>query len=103
MSTDLVHWERVTDALVHGDPGAFDAHRHLDRSVIKGPDGTWYMFYTGATQTPEGRAASSRSASPPPPTSMHWVKDARNPLVRADPRWYETLGGPAPWQDEALA
>jgi beta-fructofuranosidase len=28
------------------------------------------------------------------------VKDERNPLVRADPRWYETLGGPAPWEDE---
>ncbi len=24
----------------------------------------------------------------------------RNPLVTADSRWYETLGGPAPWQDE---
>ena len=28
------------------------------------------------------------------------MKDDRNPLVRADPRWYETLGGPAPWTDE---
>jgi len=28
------------------------------------------------------------------------VKDDRNPLVRTDPRWYETLGGPAPWTDE---
>ena len=31
VSTDLIHWEQVPDALVHGDPGEFDADRDLDR------------------------------------------------------------------------
>ena len=98
-STDLVHWEQVTDALVHGDPGEFDATATWTGSVIKGPDGQWFMFYTGTTQTPEG--ALIQQVGLATSTDLHhWVKDKRNPLVRADSRWYETLGGEAPWQDE---
>jgi beta-fructofuranosidase len=57
------------------------------------------MFYTGTTQTPDGPLIQQVGLA----TStdlLHWVKDERNPLVRADPRWYETLGGQAPWADE---
>jgi beta-fructofuranosidase len=99
ISTDLIHWEQVPDALVHGDPGEFDATATWTGSVIKGPEDTWFMFYTGTTQTPDGPLIQQVGLA----TStdlLHWVKDDRNPLVRADPRWYETLGGPAPWADE---
>jgi beta-fructofuranosidase len=98
-STDLVHWQQVTDALVHGEPGEFDATATWTGSVIKGPDGTWFMFYTGTTRTPEGPLVQQVGLA----TSAdlyHWVKHERNPLVQADSRWYETLGGAAPWQDE---
>ena len=50
--TDLVHWERVTDALVHGDAPAFDDLATWTGSVVRHPDGTWFMFYTGATASP---------------------------------------------------
>ena len=96
ISTDLVHWHQVQDALVHGDAGEFDQTATWTGSVIKGPDGEWFMFYTGTTQTPDGPLVQQVGLA----TStdlIHWVKDDRNPLVQADSRWYETLGGPAPW------
>lgn len=99
VSTDLVHWERVADALVHGEPGEFDATATWTGSVIKGPGDRWFMFYTGTTRTPGGPLVQQVGLA----TSSdlhHWVKHDRNPLVEADSRWYETLGGPAPWQDE---
>lgn len=98
-STDLVHWEQVTDALVHGDPGEFDATATWTGSVIKGPSGEWFMFYTGTTQTPAGPLIQKVGLA----TSTdlhHWVKHDQNPLIEADSRWYETQGGEAPWQDE---
>ena len=97
-STDLIHWEQVTDALVHGEPGEFDATATWTGSVVQGPDDRWYMFYTGTTATEAGLIQQIGLATS---TDLHhWVKDERNPLVQADARWYETLGGPAPWQDE---
>ena len=57
------------------------------------------MFYTGTTRSPDGRLIQQVGLA----TSadlLHWLKDDRNPLVQADSQWYETLGGPAPWQDE---
>ena len=98
-STDLVNWEQVPDALVHGDAGEFDQTATWTGSVIKGPEGDWFMFYTGTTQTPDGPLIQQVGLA----TStdlIHWVKDPRNPLVQADSRWYETLGGAAPWTDE---
>ena len=98
-STDLVRWERATDALVHGEPGEFDATATWTGSVIKGPDGTWHMFYTGTTRTPAGPLVQQIGLA----TSTdlhHWFKVDANPLISADSRWYETLGGEAPWQDE---
>ena len=99
VSTDLVHWEQVADALVHGDAPAFDQTATWTGSVIKGPDETWSMFYTGTTRLDDGtlvqrvgRATSS--------DLYHWVKESRNPLVCADSRWYEMVGGDAPWRDE---
>ena len=54
ISTDLTHWERVRDALVRSDPPAFDDLATWTGSVIQHPDGTWFLFYTGATLDPDG-------------------------------------------------
>jgi beta-fructofuranosidase len=99
VSTDLIEWERGPDALVHGDPPSFDQTAIWTGSVIQGPAGTWYMFYTGTTVTDDGSLLQQIGLA----TSgdlFHWVKDRRNPLVRADPRWYQTAGGKSPRQDE---
>lgn len=99
ISTDLVHWERVADALVRDDPPAFDQTATWTGSVVRGSDGTWCMFYTGTMQNADGtlRQQIGRAVSD---DLYHWRKDERNPLVCADSRWYETLGGEDPWRDE---
>lgn len=99
VSTDLVHWERVADAIVRDDAPAFDHTATWTGSVVRGPDGSWSMFYTGTVRHEDGTLHQQvgRAVS----TDLyHWLKDPRNPLVSADSRWYETLGGAAPWADE---
>lgn len=99
VSTDLTRWERVTDALVHDDPPSFDHTATWTGSIVQGEDQRWYLFYTGATLTEHGQLRQQIGLA----TSddlFHWRKHDSNPLVRADPRWYETLGGPHPWHDE---
>jgi len=97
VSTDLVHWEQVPDALVHGDTPSFDQTATWTGSVIQGPDSTWYMHYTGTTQLDDGTLIQQIGVA----TSddlFHWVKYDGNPVLAADQRWYE-VGGQAPWQD----
>jgi beta-fructofuranosidase len=99
VSTDLVTWRQVPDALVHGDAPSFDQTATWTGSVTQGPDGRWFMFYTGTARHPDdvlvqqvGLAISD--------DLYHWVKYDGNPVLRADSRWYETVGGQAPWRDE---
>jgi beta-fructofuranosidase len=99
ISSDLIRWERVADALVHGGPPSFDQMATWTGSTVRGDDGRWYMFYTGTTMNDEGQLIQQIGLA----TSddlFAWHKDERNPLVRADGRWYEKLGGPPGWQDE---
>lgn len=99
ISTDLVAWERVEDALVHGGPPSFDQTATWTGSTVQGDDGRWYMFYTGTTVNDEGELLQQIGLA----TSddlHHWVKHDENPLVRADSRWYEKIGGPRDWHDE---
>jgi len=97
-STDLVRWERVPDALLRGDAPDFDQTATWTGSVIQGPDGRWFMFYTGTTDragTLVQRIGVATSAD-----LLTWTKHDGNPVLDADPRWYETHGGPSPWQDQ---
>ncbi len=99
VSTDLVHWERVADAIVRGDAPAFDQTATWTGSVVRDPDGSWSMFYTGTTRRDDGTLIQrvGRATS----TDLYrWTKDERNPLVCADARWYERHGGALPWRDE---
>ena len=100
VSTDLVEWERVTDALVRSDPPAFDDLATWTGSVIRHPDGTWFLFYTGATLAP-GRKNVQRIGYATSSDLTHWQKAAENPVLEADPRWYERLDAGL-WWDEAF-
>lgn len=99
VSDDLVSWERVADALVRGAAGSWDDLATWTGSVLRHPDGTWFLFYTGATLT-EGRNvqrigyATSRDLTT-------WQKAEANPVLEADGRWYEKLGE-GRWSDEAF-
>jgi beta-fructofuranosidase len=98
VSADLHEWTRVSDALVAGRAPAFDDLATWTGSIVRAPDDTWVMFYTGATLSPGGVVQAIGIATSP--DLMTWRKYLGNPVVRADARWYETLPS-SQWSDEA--
>lgn len=97
VSSDLVHWTRVQDAIVHGEPGEFDDLATWTGSITRHPDGTWLMFYTGASLAPSG-SNMQRIGLATSPDLLTWTKQGL--VVEADPRWYEQLDGG--WHDWAF-
>ena len=99
ISEDLTNWTVVRDALIVSDePEAFDSWTTWTGSVVRADDGLWWMFYTGTSRANGGDvqtvgAATSRDL-------MVWEKVSAQPLVSADPTWYEKLNQPE-WHDEA--
>ena len=47
---DLIHWDEAADVLAPAASPAFDDVATWTGSVVRGPDGTWFMFYTGGTR-----------------------------------------------------
>lgn len=102
VSADLVTWERVVDALVHSDPPAFDELATWTGSVVRHPDGRWFMFYTGARLNDTG--ANVQSIGYAVSSDLHVWDKAPGPVLAADGEWYERYL-PAPqgnWHDEAF-
>lgn len=99
VSTDLVEWTRVADALVRSDAPAFDELATWTGSVVRHPDGTWFMFYTGATLAPGGQNVQ-RIGYATSPDLFTWTK-AAGPVLEAKGPWYEKLSSGA-WHDEAF-
>jgi len=99
VSDDLVTWTRVADALVRSDAPAWDDLATWTGSVVRHPDGTWFLFYTGATLTPEGNVQRIGYATSS--DLLTWHKAPENPVLEADSRWYETLAD-GQWHDEAF-
>jgi beta-fructofuranosidase len=103
VSSDLVTWERVTDALVRSDAPAFDDLATWTGSVVQHPDGRWFMFYTGATLDPASGANIQSIGYAVSSDLLVWDK-APGPVLSADPRWYEKYAPPPEghWHDEAF-
>ena len=99
MSTDLVEWTQVADALVRSDAPAFDDLATWTGSVVRHPDGTWFMFYTGSSLAPNGKNVQ-RIGYATSPDLDGWTK-APGPVLEARAPWYETLEVGA-WHDEAF-
>lgn len=100
VSTDLINWTRVTDAVVRGDAPAFDDLATWTGSVVQHPDGTWFLFYTGSTRTEDG-SNIQRIGCATSTDLLDWDKVDGNPILEADPTWYEKRD-PALWHDEAF-
>jgi beta-fructofuranosidase len=98
VSEDLWSWERVGDVVAASGAPAFDDVATWTGSVVQGPDGRWWLFYTGVTMV-EGRFLQRIGAATSADLEV-WHKEPASPLVTADDRWYERLGG-GNWHEEA--
>ena len=88
VSRDLVHWNILPDAVQAGEAGAWD-----DRAVWTGcvveRQGTFYLFYTGLNNSENGKV--QRIGLAQSQDLIHWKRYKDNPVLEADPRWYEKL------------
>jgi beta-fructofuranosidase len=96
ISDDLVTWEIEPDALGPGPVGAWDGTATWTGSVIAKDDG-WHMFYTGASI--HDGVITQQIGSAVSTDLTTWIKGSQ-PLLSADPRWYETHGSHE-WFEEA--
>ena len=96
MSGDLTHWTEAPDALAPATGPAFDDAATWTGSVVRGPDGEWFMFYTGGTDT--GPGVKQRIGVATSADLYTWHRHPASPVLECDARWYEQLG---PGRDEA--
>ena len=101
MSTDLRTWELLPEALAASGPGGPDDLAIWTGCVVRpGPDDPWNMLYTGTTDV-GGELVQSTCLATSPDLGT-WTREPGNPVLRADPRWYEVLGEGWPgehWRD----
>lgn len=97
VSRDLRQWEILPDALHPSQPKAWDDCTTWTGSVIRHDD-LWYLFYTGSRQRERGYIQRIGYATSK--DLIHWEKSNTNPLMEADPTWYEKLNFET-WFDEA--
>jgi beta-fructofuranosidase len=98
VSEDLRSWVRAGDVVAASEPPAFDDLATWTGSVVRGRDGRWWLFYTGVTLV-DGKIRQTIGAATSTDLEV-WRKEAASPLVTADGRWYERLGG-GDWHEEA--
>jgi beta-fructofuranosidase len=97
VSRDLRSWRVLPDALHPGPDGAWDDLATWTGSAIA-HDGRWYMLYTGINRAERGLVQRIGLAASEDLVS--WEKHPANPILRADPRWYEVLDETR-WRDES--
>lgn len=96
-STDLQTWELLPDPFRLGKVGEWDDLALWTGSCVwSGED--WWMFYTGVSTADEGRIQRIGAATSS--DLLVWEKVTDNPLIAADPRWYE-IYDPNVWYEEA--
>jgi beta-fructofuranosidase len=98
VSSDLRSWQLLPDALVAADAPAWDDLATWTGSTVRGPDGRWYLFYTGVSRAEKGLV--QRIGLAVSDDLISWHRHGTAPLVEADPTWYELLD-PAAWYEQA--
>ncbi|MEV4539957.1 family 43 glycosylhydrolase [Asanoa sp. NPDC049518] len=98
VSDDLRSWRLVADALVPADTPSWDDLATWTGSTVRGPDGRWYLFYTGVGRGDDGLVQRIGLATSDDLTT--WHRHGAQALVEADPTWYEVLDRDA-WYEQA--
>ncbi len=96
-SPNLKDWEVLSDALKPGAPGAWDDKATWTGCTYKAGD-TYYLFYTGVNGAEKGLVQRIGVATSK--DMITWEKHPGNPIIEADPTWYEMLDLNA-WHDHA--
>ena len=97
VSHDLRAWRVLPDALHPGPDGSWDDLATWTGSTLE-HDGRWYMLYTGISRREEGLI--QRIGLAVSDDLVTWVKHPGNPVLEADPRWYDLLQRPR-WRDQS--
>jgi beta-fructofuranosidase len=99
VSQDLRRWTILPDALhpQTDQPDAFDSYTTWTGSIIRHA-GVWHLFYTGGSLAEHGLVQRIGLATST--DLVHWQRHPANPLIAADPQWYELLDLTA-WHDQA--
>jgi beta-fructofuranosidase len=97
VSTDLRSWRVLPDALHPGPEGSWDDLATWTGSAIE-HDGRWYMLYTGINRGEHGLI--QRIGLAVSDDLVHWEKHPANPVLEADPRWYDLLDRTR-WRDQS--
>jgi beta-fructofuranosidase len=97
VSSDLSSWTVLPDALHPGPDGSWDDLATWTGSAIE-HDGRWYMLYTGINRAEQGLIQRIGLAASH--DLVHWEKHPANPVLEADPRWYDLLD-PTRWRDQS--
>jgi beta-fructofuranosidase len=97
VSDDLRGWVHLGGVVAASPAPAFDDLATWTGSVVRGDD-RWWLFYTGVTMV-DGRFLQTIGAATSRDLEV-WDKEPASPLVTADDRWYERLGG-GRWHEEA--
>lgn len=97
ISADLTNWRVLADALRPGPPGSWDDLATWTGSVVSHL-GRWHMLYTGINRSEQGLV--QRIGLAVSDDLGDWVKHPDNPVIEADPRWYELLDLTR-WRDQS--
>ncbi|MBO0594907.1 glycosyl hydrolase family 32 [Nesterenkonia sp. E16_7] len=96
-SVDLQDWTPLPDALTASDGPTWDDLATWTGCTVRGPDGTWHLFYTGVSREEEG--LRQRIGSAVSDDLLTWTR-SEMPALEADEQWYEKLNE-GTWPDEA--
>lgn len=98
-SEDLTTWIDKGPVLGPGEAGAFDETATWTGSVVRGDDGVWRMFYTGASFHHADSHRNIETIGVATSVDLHtWTKGGL--VLSADARWYEKLDD-SDWPEEA--
>jgi beta-fructofuranosidase len=105
-TADLSTWTVGGKPFDVGDRGSFDETATWTGSVVRGDDGLWRMFYTGARflhEEPRQTTVETgivQSVGVAVSADLENWKKLPGPVTQADSRWYETFD-PEGWNEEA--
>jgi beta-fructofuranosidase len=98
-SEDLTHWTDLGTCFRPSEGPAWDDYTTWTGSVVRGDDGRWHLFYTGASRAEQGLKQRIGHAVS---DDLHaWTRVGTGPVLDLAGPWYE-LEKTDDWHDRAM-